>query len=71
MTQNELVLRHMREYGGITSMEAFREYNITRLSGRIHELRQQGYKITTDKQKARNGAIYAVYRLDNGGEHGE
>ena len=64
MTQNEMVLEHMRLYGGITSMDAFRSYQITRLSGRIHELRQKGYKITTCKGKARNGAIYAVYRLE-------
>lgn len=49
-------------------MEAFAEYSITRLSGRIHELRAQGYKITTGKEKARNGAIYAVYRLEEGEE---
>lgn len=64
MTQNEMILEHMRLYGGITSMDAFRSYQITRLSGRIHELRAKGYKITTDKEKARNGAIYAVYRLE-------
>ena len=63
MTQNEMILEHMRLYGGITSMDAFRSYQNTRLSGRIHELRAKGYKITTDKEKARNGAIYAVYRL--------
>ena len=68
MTQAEQVLQHMRERGGITSMEAFELYKITRLSGRIHDLRQQGYKITTDKEKARNGAIYAVYRLEKGEE---
>ena len=71
MTQNEMILEHMRLYGGITSMDAFRSYQITRLSGRIHELRQQGYKITTHKEKARNGALYAVYRLDKGDGNGK
>ena len=66
-TQNEKVLNHLRMYGGITSMEAFRTYQITRLSGRIHELRAKGYKITTDYEKAKNGAIYAVYRLKGEG----
>ena len=66
MTQNEIILWHLRERGSITNMEAFAEYNITRLSGRIHELRQQGCKITTTKEKARNGAIYGVYRLEKG-----
>lgn len=67
MTQNEKVLSHMKMYGGITSMEAFETYQITRLSGRIHELRAQGYKIITDHKKARNGAVYAVYRLKGEG----
>lgn len=61
--QNENVLNHLRMYGGITSMEAFRTYQITRLSGRIHELQARGYKITTEYEKAHNGAVYAVYRL--------
>ncbi len=47
-------------------MEAFAEYSITRLAGRIHELREQGHNITTDYGKARNGAKYAIYRLMKG-----
>lgn len=68
MTQNEIILNHIKKHGSITSMEAFAEYNITRLSGRIHELRAKGHKITTDKEKSRNGAMYAVYRLQEGEE---
>ena len=68
MTQNETILNHIKERGSITSMEAFAEYSITRLSGRIHELREQGYKITTSREKAKNGAMYAVYRLQKGEE---
>ena len=49
MTQNEMILNHIKKHGSITSMEAFAEYNITRLSGRIHELRAQGYNITSNK----------------------
>ena len=67
-TQNEKILNHLKLYGVITSMEAFRTYNITRLSGRIYELRAQGYKITVERRKAKNGAMYAVYRLQKGEE---
>ena len=35
MTQNEIVLKFMRENGYITSMQAFGE-GITRLASRIH-----------------------------------
>lgn len=44
MTQNEIVLKFMRENGYITSMQAFGE-GITRLASRIHDLRKQGYNI--------------------------
>lgn len=66
MTQNEVVLNHIKQNGEITSLEAFELYQITRLSGRIHDLRRQGYNITTEKRKAKNGAMYAVYRLQKG-----
>lgn len=68
MTQNEKILEHLKKYGVITSMEAFQTYQITRLAGRIHELREKGYNITTEKRKAKNGAIYAAYRLQKGEE---
>lgn len=68
MTQNETILEHIKKNGSITSLEAFELYRITRLSGRIHDLRAQGYKITTEKRKAQNGAMYAVYRLQKGEE---
>ena len=40
MSQNAKILKHLKERGSITSMEAFREYGITRLSGRCLELRK-------------------------------
>lgn len=67
MTQNETILEHIKKNGSITSLEAFELYRITRLSGRIHDLRAQGNNITTEKVKAKNGAIYAVYKLKGEG----
>lgn len=54
MTQKEMILRHLEEYGKITSFEAFVEYGITRLAARIHDLRADGYKIKSTVQYARN-----------------
>ena len=68
MTQNEVVLNHIKQNGEITSLEAFELYQITRLSGRIHDLRREGHNIITEKRKAKNGAMYAVYRLQKGEE---
>lgn len=44
-SQNDIVLEHLKKYRGITSFEAFSRYGITRLSGRIFDLRSRGYKI--------------------------
>ena len=41
MTQEEMVLDYMKEYGSITSWEAFAELGITRLSAKIFELRKE------------------------------
>ena len=49
MTQNERVLRHMQDFGGISSMEAFQDYGVTRLSARISDLRKDGHKISAKR----------------------
>ena len=49
ITQNERVLNHMIRHTktGITSLEAFNKYGITRLSGRIFDLKAKGVPINT------------------------
>lgn len=67
MTQIEKVLRHMQEFGSISSWEAITEYNITRLGARIYELKKLGYSIISERQSTKNrfgeNVSYAVYRL--------
>jgi hypothetical protein len=60
------VLAHLELHGSITSMEAFQEYNATRLSGIIYTLRKQGYNIITKKTYSSNqsGYTYATYYLE-------
>lgn len=48
MSQEMMVLNHLEKYGSITSLDAIKEYGITRLSDRIYTLRNKGYKITND-----------------------
>lgn len=48
MTQKNMVLAHFNENGTITSMQAIREYGITRLSSIIFDLREEGYNIETE-----------------------
>lgn len=61
MTQAQKILKHMRERGGITSMEAFKMYGITRLSARICDLMLQWVQISNQRQKARNRDGETVY----------
>ena len=45
MTHCMRVLNYMREYGGITTLDAFRDLGVARLSARIKDLRDSGYTI--------------------------
>ena len=45
MTQNEAILKHLRRHKTITTMEAFKNYGVCRLSERIRELKALGKKI--------------------------
>ena len=44
-SQNDLILEYMKDHKGITTLEAFKMWKITRLSGRIYELKRQGHQI--------------------------
>ena len=61
------ILRHLKDYGSITSLEAFKDYGNTRLSATIFLLRKDGYKISSEKVAFRNryGKIvyFAIYIL--------
>jgi predicted nuclease of restriction endonuclease-like RecB superfamily len=67
MTQIERVRRHIDEHGTISSLDAFREYGITRLADVIFKLRRlHGWTIeTTIKENVnRYGekVMHGVYR---------
>ena len=67
LTQCERILRHLNDYGEITSRTAMLEYGIYRLASRIADLKSQGYQfdITFESGKNRYNETthYAVYRL--------
>lgn len=54
LTQNERILRHLRDYGSLTSMEAVQEYGIMRLASRVCELRRKGHQIRAINETGRN-----------------
>lgn len=54
MRQKDIIYQHLVDNGSITSMEAYTQYGITRLSGRIHDLRKEGKNIVSIREKDRN-----------------
>ncbi len=54
VTQKTEVLKHLRNHNGITSMEAFQLYGVTRLSAKIYELRHDGYVIDNIDEHTKN-----------------
>lgn len=66
-TQCERIMRHLRDFGSITSLEAMQEYGIMRLASRVSELVKNGEKINckTESGKNRYGekTHYARYYL--------
>lgn len=54
MTQNEMVLDYMERHGSISSWQAFINLGISRLSGRIFDLRSQGHIIENKRIETTN-----------------
>ena len=66
-TQKKRILRHLQDFGSITSLEAMQEYGIARLASRISELKKQGVAITSETVNGKNrygeNTHYSVYKL--------
>ena len=68
-SQRELVLRRLEKVGSITSVYAIDHFGATRLASIIHNLRNEGYDITSvpcygvNKQSHPNR--YVTYYLNN------
>ena len=67
ITKFQQVKDHLTENGQITSLDAIKYYNATRLSAIIFTLRKQGYDITTTPVKIKdcnqNDCTYGLYKL--------
>lgn len=70
MKQTEKILRHLRDYGSITPLEALQEYGCMRLGARIYDLKRDGHDIRTEFETAENRygekTSYARYRMGAG-----
>lgn len=54
MTQDDMVLQHLRLYGSITPLTAQNDYGIMRLGAIIFRLRKAGFDIQTKMETGKN-----------------
>lgn len=70
MTQNERILKYMRDFGSISPVEAMQDLGCMRLGARIFDLKQAGHAIRREMETGKNRygetTSYARYRLDDG-----
>lgn len=70
MSQKDMVLDYIGEFGSITPIDAFRDLGITRLSAVVFNLREDGHDIEkaieTGKNCFGNRARYARYSFGKG-----
>lgn len=66
-TQRDKVLKFIRDFGKITSWDAYSELGVTQLASRIFELKQEGYIFTKTRIRTKNrygeNTHYDEYRL--------
>lgn len=54
ITQNEMIIQYIKDYGSITPLEALQEFGCMRLASRIRELKKKGYEINSCIIKSKN-----------------
>lgn len=66
-TQCEKILEYMRRYGSISTLDAMLDLSVMRLASRIHDLKCQGYKISSETVTATNRfgepVSFKIYKL--------
>ena len=64
MTQNQIIMKHLKKAGSITVREAMVEYSVQSLTKRVQELREAGHAIlSTVKYHPVTGQKYVRYTL--------
>ena len=67
LTQRDKVLSYIRQFGSITSWQAYADLGVSQLVTRIFELKELGYEFTKERVNATNRygekTHYDEYRL--------
>ena len=53
-TQVDRVIAYMKQFGSVSTLDAFKDLGVTRLSARIFEIRKRGYKVKAEPIQAKN-----------------
>ena len=53
-TQCERIIQYMRDFGSITTLQAFTDLGCTRLASRVADLKRQGYDIKSEFVSGKN-----------------
>lgn len=53
-TQKQRIINYIREFGSITSYEAYADLGITQLGARIDQLKKEGYEFRTEWESSTN-----------------
>lgn len=54
VTQKERIIEYIREFGSISSWEAYSDLGITQLGARIDQLKKEGYEFKTEWESKKN-----------------
>ena len=69
MTQKERIINYIKEFGSITSLDAYRDLGITQLGAKIDGLKKDGYIFKTEWESGKNRygdkIDYKRYYLEN------
>lgn len=69
MTQKERIIDYIKQFGSITSLDAYKDLGITQLGARIDGLKKDGYRFKTECESCKNRfgdkTDYKRYYLEN------
>lgn len=54
ITQKDRIINYIREFGSISSWEAYKDLGITQLGARIDQLKKEGYEFRTEWKSSTN-----------------
>lgn len=54
VTQKQRIIKYIKDFGSITSFQAYADLGITQLGARIDGLQKEGYKFKKETEKGKN-----------------